>query len=47
MPSFAASSSSADSSPKVPSTKPGARNAFIGGRFSFAPRTTVRTFSQA
>ena len=35
-PSFAASSSSRHSSANVPSTKPGARNAAIGGRFSFA-----------
>jgi hypothetical protein len=35
------------SSPNVPSTKPGARNAFMGGVFTFAPCVTVRTFGQA
>ena len=47
MSSFAASSSSRHSSPNVPSTKPGARNAAIGGRFSFAGYWTVRTLSHA
>jgi hypothetical protein len=42
-----ASSSSRHSSPNVPSTKPGARNAFIGGVFSFAAYSTVRTLSHA
>ena len=35
------------SSPNVPSTKPGARNAFIGGVLSLAGESTVRTFSQS
>src|SRR5207244_11613038 len=30
-----------------PSTNPGARNAFIGGVFTFAPWTTVLTFGHA
>src|ERR671923_29753 len=45
--SRAASSSRRHSRPKVPSTKPGARKAAIGGRLSFAPYSTVRTFSHA
>ena len=36
------SSSSRHSSPNVPSTKPGARNAAIGAEFSFAPCSVVR-----
>ena len=47
MSSLAASSSIRHSRPNVPSTKPGARNAFIGGVFSFAPYMTVRTLSHA
>jgi hypothetical protein len=47
MSSSAATLSSRHSSDHVPSTKPGARNASIGGRFSFAPYSTVRTFSHA
>src|SRR5436190_1310181 len=47
MSSFAASSSSRHSSANVPSTKPGARNAAIGGRFSLVGFCTVRTFSHA
>ncbi len=47
MSSLAASTSSSDSSPNVPSTKPGARNAFIGGWLIFAAQVVVLTFSQA
>ena len=47
MSSRAASSSTRHSSPNVPSTNPGARNAFIGGVLSRAPYVTVRTFSQS
>ena len=35
------------SSPNVPSTKPGARNAFIGGVLIFAVCRVVRTLSHA
>ena len=45
MPSFAASTSSSVSTPKVPSTKPGARNAFIGGWLIFAAYVVVFTFA--
>ena len=31
----------------MPSTKPGARKAALGGVFSFAPYSTVRTFGHA
>ena len=35
------------SSPNVPSTNPGARKAAIGGVLTFAPYSTVSTFSHA
>ena len=47
MSSFAASTSRSDSSPNVPSTNPGARNAFIGGWLIFAAHVVVFTFSHA
>ena len=47
MPSSSASSSSACSSPKVPSITPGARNAFENPRLSLTGSTIERTFSQA
>ena len=47
MSNFAASASTMHSSPNVPSTNPGARNAFIGGWLVFAACVVVRTFGHA